>query len=131
MEKMTLADGFILSAVIMCIGCIAMVSFMLWVRSRCSDETVTKTEHVTPADGNIFEDMGFEPEEAARLLEDSQGRIAEKLIRENETWNKEARKIIEDKLGITEIETVTLTKRESLRLLELLENLSKKIGENI
>lgn len=131
MEKMTLADGFILSAVIMCIGCIAMVSFMLWIRSRCGDETVTKTEHVTPADGNIFEDLGFEPEEAARLLEDSQGHIAEKLTRENETWNKEARKIIEDKLGIAEIETVTLTKRESLRLLELLENLSKKIGENI
>lgn len=125
MEKMTLADGLILSVVIMCIGCIGMVSFMLWVRSRCSDETVTKTGHVTPADGNIFEDMGFEPEEAARLLEDSQGRIAEKLTRENEAWSKEARKIIEDKLGITEIETITLTKRESLRLLELLENLSK------
>lgn len=106
MEKMTLADGLILSVVIMCIGCIAMVSFMLLVRSRCSDETVMK-------------------------LEDFQGHIAEKLIRENETWNREARKIIEGKLGITEIETITLTKRESLRLLELLENLSKKIGEDI
>ncbi len=34
--------------------------------------------HVTPADGNIFADLGFEPEEAKRLLAQTDKIISEK-----------------------------------------------------
>lgn len=37
----------------------------------------TGTSHITPADGNVFADLGFEPEEAARLLAESEKKIAE------------------------------------------------------
>jgi len=39
----------------------------------------TETEHVTPVGGNIFADLGSEPEEAARLLAESDRVISEKL----------------------------------------------------
>jgi predicted XRE-type DNA-binding protein len=39
----------------------------------------TKSGHLTPADGNVFADLGFEPEEAARLQAESRRRISEKL----------------------------------------------------
>lgn len=39
----------------------------------------TKTMHITPADGNVFADLGFEPEEAAALKAESQRIISEKL----------------------------------------------------
>ncbi len=38
----------------------------------------TGTSHITPADGNVFADLGFEPEEAARLLAESDRKIAER-----------------------------------------------------
>lgn len=43
------------------------------------DRVPSKTEHITPADGNVFLDLGFEPEEAARMLAKSNKQIAEKL----------------------------------------------------
>jgi predicted XRE-type DNA-binding protein len=39
----------------------------------------TEIRHVTPADGNIFVDLGFEQEEAAQLLAESDRVIADKL----------------------------------------------------
>lgn len=39
----------------------------------------TGTEHITPAGGNVFLDLGFKPEEAAWLKADSVRRIDEKL----------------------------------------------------
>ncbi len=39
----------------------------------------TKSMHITPAGGNVFADLGFEPEEAAALKAWSQQIIAEKL----------------------------------------------------
>lgn len=39
----------------------------------------SKTELITPADGNVFLDLGFEPEEAARLLAETDRAISEKL----------------------------------------------------
>lgn len=45
----------------------------------------TKIRHETPADGNVFLDLDFSPEEAAALKADSQRIISEKLaIKENE-----------------------------------------------
>lgn len=38
----------------------------------------TGTTHVTPADGNVFADLGFSPAEAAALLAESRRRIAAK-----------------------------------------------------
>lgn len=39
----------------------------------------TKLGHVTPAGANIFADLGFEPGEAVRLLDESNKIILEKL----------------------------------------------------
>lgn len=39
----------------------------------------TKSAHITPVGGNVFADMGFEPEEAAALKAESQRIVSEKL----------------------------------------------------
>ncbi len=39
----------------------------------------TKSRHITPAGGNVFLDLGFEPEEAAALQAESKRVISEKL----------------------------------------------------
>lgn len=41
-----------------------------------TDETPSWVGHETPADGNIFLDLGFPPDEAARLLAESNREIA-------------------------------------------------------
>lgn len=41
--------------------------------------TDTKSTHTTPVGGNVFADLGFEPEEATTLKVESQRIIAEKL----------------------------------------------------
>lgn len=41
-----------------------------------TDKTPSWVGHVTPADGNIFLDLGFPPDEAARLLAESDREIA-------------------------------------------------------
>ena len=38
----------------------------------------TQSTHITPAGGNVFTDMGFEPEEAAALQAETQRIITEK-----------------------------------------------------
>lgn len=38
----------------------------------------TKSMHITPVGGNVFADLGFEPEEAAALRAESERRISEK-----------------------------------------------------
>lgn len=50
--------------------------------------------HITPADGNVFADLGFPPEEATALLAEADARIAESLRLKKEaafaikTWIK-------------------------------------------
>ena len=39
--------------------------------------------HVTPVGGNIFADLGFEPDEAAKLLAETDAIISEKLAIKN------------------------------------------------
>lgn len=41
--------------------------------------TETKSTHITPAGGNVFADLGFEPQVAAALKAESQRIISEKL----------------------------------------------------
>lgn len=48
----------------------------------------TKLRHMTPADGNIFADLGFDPEEAAALKAESDRIIAEKQEKTDE-WMRE------------------------------------------
>lgn len=56
----------------------------------------TETRHVTPADGNIFLDLGFAPEEASMLLAqsneiiDEKRRLKEQLMEEISLWIKES-----------------------------------------
>lgn len=40
----------------------------------------TELAHVTPIGGNVFVDLGFEPEEATALQAESQRTIREKLV---------------------------------------------------
>jgi hypothetical protein len=44
---------------------------------------LTKATHITPADGNVFLDFGFEPEEAAKLLENSNMQISMKSAKKS------------------------------------------------
>lgn len=53
----------------------------------------TASSHITPVDGNIFLDLGFEPEEAKKLLEETDRRIAEKLACDRSTPESPAQKI--------------------------------------
>ncbi|RTP98373.1 XRE family transcriptional regulator [Enterobacter sp. WCHEn045836] len=41
-----------------------------------TDKIDTKSRHITPAGGNIFADLGFEPKEAAALKAQSDAEIA-------------------------------------------------------
>jgi predicted XRE-type DNA-binding protein len=41
--------------------------------------TEAESMHITPANGNVFADLGFAPEEAAMLKAESQRIISEKL----------------------------------------------------
>lgn len=56
----------------------------------------TKTRHITPAGGNIFADLGFEPTEAAALLARSKADIARtkalktQLMEEITRWMEES-----------------------------------------
>jgi len=48
----------------------------------------TKSGHITPADGNVFADLGFAPEEAERLQAESRRRISEKLAIKEELMTR-------------------------------------------
>jgi len=43
------------------------------------DKTQSVIEHTTPADGNVFLDLGFEPEIAAAMLAEAEREYSEKL----------------------------------------------------
>ncbi|THD54320.1 XRE family transcriptional regulator [Enterobacteriaceae bacterium ML5] len=56
------------------------------------DKIDIASRHITPADGNVFADLGFSKEEAQRLHADSQAKIAqtialkEQLMTEIGSW---------------------------------------------
>lgn len=47
-------------------------------------------EHITPADGNVFEDIGFGAEEAASLLEESKRRMLERTLTSSRSTRRKA-----------------------------------------
>ncbi len=51
-------------------GGIVAVGLWLATRNRPAESIIT---HVTPVGGNIFADLGFEPDEAAKLLAEADG----------------------------------------------------------
>lgn len=57
-----------------------------------STESIIK--HVTPAGGNIFSDLGFEPDEAEKLLVETDAIIAEKLAIQLKGSSQKAEKIV-------------------------------------
>lgn len=58
----------------------------------------TKSMHITPVGGNVFADLGFEPEEAAALQAESRRIISEKLAIKESLMNELAEWIDEKKL---------------------------------
>ncbi len=48
----------------------------------------TKSMHITPAGGNVFSDLGFEPEVAVELQANSNRIISEKLAIKNSLMNE-------------------------------------------
>jgi predicted XRE-type DNA-binding protein len=58
----------------------------------------TKSMHVTPVGGNVFADLGFEPEEAAALQAESRRIISEKLAIKESLMSELAAWIDERKL---------------------------------
>lgn len=122
---------------------IAGISIGLWAlraakvrRKRLDDHH--GTSHITPAGGNVFLDLGFGKEEAERLLAETDREIAEKRenaknlpeIEKRETRHRKLDHLMAqcDKTAPTSTEvilsesTIDLTRRESIRLMELIEN---------
>ncbi|HRD73034.1 MAG TPA: helix-turn-helix transcriptional regulator [Aquimonas sp.] len=62
----------------------------------------SKSMHTTPVGGNIFEDLGFEPEEAAALKAESQRRIADMLAIKGSLMAELAKWIEAEELAPTE-----------------------------
>jgi predicted XRE-type DNA-binding protein len=58
----------------------------------------TKSMHITPVGGNVFADLGFEPEEAAQLQAESRRIISEKLAIKESLMSELAGWIDEKKL---------------------------------
>ncbi len=58
----------------------------------------TKSMHITPVGGNVFADLGFEPEEAAALQAESKRIISEKLAIKESLMDELAEWIDEKKL---------------------------------
>jgi predicted XRE-type DNA-binding protein len=62
--------------------------------------------HITPVGGNIFADLGFEPAEAAALLEQSQKAIAKKLAIKAQLMDALATWMVSEKLTQAKAATV-------------------------
>ena len=82
----------------------------------------SKSMHTTPVGGNIFEDLGFEPEEAAALKAESQRRIADMLAIKGSLMAELAKWIEAEEL--TPTEAAALLGVTPTRLLDAVNNKS-------
>ena len=97
----------------------------------------SKTTHITPAGGNIFLDLGFEPEEAARLKAHSTMLIQTKLaltqgvgdwIKENQLKQEEAAAILQvSRPRVSDAVNQKISKFTVDALLEMLARAGKEV----
>lgn len=83
-----------------------------------------KTTHITPVGGNVFADLGFAPEEAARLLAETDQAIAEKLSIKDSLMAALADWIAANKLGEAAAARILGVSRARVSAV-----LNKKVGE--
>ncbi len=107
--------------------------------------SIPTTTHITPADGNVFSDLGFEPEIAKELKAESLRMIAEKTVIKNAlmteltTWielkelkQAEAAKI----LGVTRPRVSDIVNHKSLKfsidaLVDMLARTGKRVQVSV
>ena len=82
----------------------------------------SKSMHTTPVGGNVFEDLGFEPEDAAALKAESQRRIADMLAIKDSLMAELAKWIEAEEL--TPTEAAALLGVTPTRLLDAVNNKS-------
>lgn len=101
----------------------------------------TQSAHITPADGNVFEDLGFAPEQAAAMKARSDRIISEKLtikhslmdnlaewIEVKELKQAEAAEI----LGITRPRVSDLVNKKSVNFtIDALVDMLEKVGKRV
>ena len=102
---------------------------------------MNKTTHVTPVGGNVFLDLGFEPQEAAALHAESQRVISEKvaikqrLMQEVATWveEQELRQIdAAHILGITRPRVSDVMQRKTPKFtIDALVDMLARIGKRV
>ena len=99
--------------------------------------TESKTTHITPAGGNIFLDLGFDPEEARRLKAHSDMLIQTKLaltqsvgqwIKENQLKQDEAAEILQiSRPRVSDAVNQKISKFTVDALLEMLARTGKEV----
>ena len=103
--------------------------------------TETKSSHITPVGGNVFADLGFEPDEAATLLAESQRVISAKLaikeslmaeladwIEEKHLKQTEAAEI----LGVTRPRVSDVVNKKSVKFtIDALVDMLSRTGSNV
>jgi predicted XRE-type DNA-binding protein len=93
----------------------------------------TKIAHITPTGGNVFTDLGFEPEEAVKL------KIKSQLMMELSVWIKEQQLTQEDAaelLGVSrprvsDVMTGKIDKFTIDALVDLLQRTGKHVTVNV
>lgn len=101
----------------------------------------TKSMHVTPAGGNVFADLGFEPEEAVALKAESQRIISEKLAIKESLMDElagwiEASKLKQTEaaeiLGVTRPRVSDLVNRKTLKFtIDALVDMLARTGKHV
>jgi predicted XRE-type DNA-binding protein len=101
----------------------------------------TQTMHITPANGNVFADLGFSPEESDGLMADSQRVIDAKLAIKTALMAELAAWVVSQKLrqadaakilGVTRPRVSDVVNKKSIKftidsLVDMLERAGKRI----
>ena len=101
----------------------------------------TKSMHITPVGGNVFADLGFEPEEAASLQAESKRIISEKLAIKESLMTELAGWIDEKKLkqadaakilGVTRPRVSDVINKKSIKIpLDALVDMLARTGKHV
>ncbi len=94
-----------------------------------TEEQDNEVSHITPANGNVFSDLGFEPEEASKL------KIKSQLMIEISEWIKSEQLIQEDaalllkvsRPRISDVMTGKIDKFTIDALVEILQHAGKQV----